>query len=209
MKRAISILMVIILFTGCSPVFAESKMAIGKDTATTAKENAYTFAYVYLLDPDGFSTDMTDLLYHYTMMYILALATDTAEVKFAAGDGNVSKAEGIDYSRSKAYSSVIENGIEKYKDWLDGKVSNKEFAEYLCSVLDSVTVRKWTTAGSSSAGGWEETKNPMKCTCQECFMISRLTRNSRRVLIPRRESVSIDRVSETRGRFTEFLYAWI
>ena len=106
MKRAISILMVIILFTGCSPVFAESKMAIGKDTATTAKENAYTFAYVYLLDPDGFSTDMTDLLYHYTMMYILALATDTAEVKFAAGDGNVSKAEGIDYSRSKAYSSV-------------------------------------------------------------------------------------------------------
>ena len=58
-----SVLMILIIVSGCFAV-AESNMAIGQESAKTAKEMAEIFAHIYLLDPDGFSTDMIDLLYH-------------------------------------------------------------------------------------------------------------------------------------------------
>ena len=136
MKRIISVLMIMVLLSGCCTAMAEKNLAIGREYADTAKTNAEMLAFIYSLDPDGFSTDMTDLLYHYTIMYISALSTETAERKLATDDGSLAQLEGLDYSRTKVLALILEKYVAQYKEWLDGRITNREFADFVIKILD-------------------------------------------------------------------------
>lgn len=137
MKRVVCVLFVVVMITVCCAALADDN-----STTDDLLKALNTMKLYYKLAPDEFEPDYIMHTYLDLMLYMNTEAMDYFNVGYYLTHDKDETA--VDYVREYAISvtKIVKVATDGYSDWLNGKMTDKEYAEVLMQLVEGVTERK-------------------------------------------------------------------